>query len=94
MGYFGGLAAGVGLGFIEPPLALFIAAVPLFKIMTDTAFPRTVRMIGEVFEGAAKPVGSDAEGVIHLHNQHDSDTRVAELGPARRARRSGSRTRR
>ena len=28
VGYFGGLAAAVGLGIIDPPLALFIAAVP------------------------------------------------------------------
>jgi hypothetical protein len=28
VGFFGGLAAAVGLGFIEPPLAVFIAAVP------------------------------------------------------------------
>lgn len=36
VGYFGGLAAAVGLGLVEPPLAIFIAAVPLFKAMTNT----------------------------------------------------------
>lgn len=31
LGYFGGLAAAAGFALIEPPLALFIAAVPAFK---------------------------------------------------------------
>jgi hypothetical protein len=31
VGYYGGLAVAVGIGLIEPPLALFIAAVPVFK---------------------------------------------------------------
>ncbi|HEX3732055.1 MAG TPA: hypothetical protein VHU91_03920, partial [Mycobacteriales bacterium] len=69
VGYFGGLAAAVGLGVMEPPLALFIAAVPVFKALTDSALPRAVRIIGEVLEGAAKPVGSDADGVIQLSDQ-------------------------
>ena len=86
VGYFGGLAAAVGLGLIEPPLALFIAAVPAFKVLTNTTLPRAVRMVGEVLEGAAKPVGSDAEGVIQLRAQRESDhsdTNVAHLGAGR-----------
>ncbi|OJZ63458.1 hypothetical protein BRW65_29810 [Mycobacterium paraffinicum] len=81
VGYFGGLIAAVGLGLIEPPLAVFIAAVPLFKVLTNSALPRTVRVVGEVLEGAAKPVGSDAEGVIVLEDQHESDTKVVSLLP-------------
>jgi hypothetical protein len=89
VGYFGGLAAAVGLGLIEPPLALFIAAVPAFKALTNSALPRAVRVVGEVLEGAAKPVGSDAEGVIELRAQHSSDTSdtdVARLGSKRSKR--------
>jgi hypothetical protein len=71
IGYFGGLAAAVGLGMIEPPLALFVAAVPLFKVLTDMSLPLPVRAIGEVLEGAAKPVGGDAEGVIQLDDEPD-----------------------
>ena len=69
VGNFGGLAAAVGLGMIEPPLALFMAAVPAFKILTNSALPLAVRAIGEVLEGAAKPVGGDAEGVIQIEDQ-------------------------
>ncbi|OBH03003.1 hypothetical protein [Mycobacterium sp. E1747] len=79
VGYFGGLIAAAGLGLIEPPLALFVAAVPLFKVLTNSALPRAVRVVGEVLEGAAKPVGSDAEGVIVLEDQHVSDTKVVRL---------------
>jgi hypothetical protein len=92
VGYFGGLVAAVGLGLIEPPLALFIAAVPIFKALTNTAFPTPVRALGEVLEGAAQPVGSDAEGVIELKDQHQS-IRVDEVGPKRaQRRRAGRRT--
>lgn len=85
IGYFAGLVAATGLGLIEPPLALFIAAVPLYKMLTNTAFPRSVRVVGEVLEGAAQPVGSDAEGVIVLQDQHESETKVVRI-PLRRER--------
>jgi hypothetical protein len=94
VGYFGGLAAAVGFGLIEPPLALFIAAVPVFKALTNAALPRSVRIVGEVLEGAAKPVGSDAEGVIQLRDQKADDVEVRKATPqaAKRAtRRSGGR---
>jgi hypothetical protein len=81
VGYFGGLAVAVAVGFIEPPLALFIAAVPVFKSLTNTALPNAVRLVGEVLEGAAKPVGSDAEGVIELKDQQESDTKVVKVAP-------------
>ncbi|MCE0766996.1 hypothetical protein LWC35_29425 [Pseudonocardia kujensis] len=80
VGYFAGLAAAVGLGLIEPPLAVFIAAVPMFKALTNSALPKVVRTVGEVLEGAAKPVGSDAEGVVALQDQRDTDTTVVHLG--------------
>jgi hypothetical protein len=85
IGYFGGLAVATGLGLIEAPLALFIAAVPAYKLLTNTALPKAVRVVGEVLEGAAKPVGSDAEGVIVLQDQHESDTTVVRV-PAQRKR--------
>jgi hypothetical protein len=91
VGYFGGLAAAVGLGLIEPPLALFIAAVPVFKALTNTALPRTVRVIGEVLEGAAKPVGSDAEGVIQLRDQDAADTQIAKVAPKRAVKQASRR---
>ncbi|MCW2730857.1 MAG: hypothetical protein JWR13_1673 [Mycobacterium sp.] len=81
IGYFGGLAVAVGLGLIEPPLALFIAAVPAFKAMTNTALPPAVRVVGEVLEGAAKPVGSDAEGVIGFRDERAAQAKVLKHVP-------------
>ncbi|MBB5156914.1 hypothetical protein [Saccharopolyspora phatthalungensis] len=80
VGYFGGLVAAVGLGLIEPPLAICIAAVPAFKALTNSALPKTVRVMGELLEGAAKPVGSDAEGVVALKDQRRAETAVARFG--------------
>ena len=93
VGYFGGLAAAVGLGLLEPPLALFIAAVPAFKVLTNSALPRAVRVVGEVLEGAAKPVGSDAEGVILLTDQGSCTTDVIALPPKRGAKRETAQAR-
>jgi hypothetical protein len=77
VGYFGGLSVAVGL--IEPPLALFIASEPVFEPWTNTGLPKAVRVVGELLEGAAKPVGSDAEGVIQLQDQQLSATKVVNL---------------
>jgi hypothetical protein len=90
VGYFGGLAVAVAVGLIEPPLALFIAAVPVFKSLTNTALPNAVRLVGEVLEGAAKPVGSDAEGVIELKDQRGSDTKVVNVAPKATGRRASN----
>jgi hypothetical protein len=90
IGYFGGLAVAVGLGIIEPPLALFIAAVPAFKALTNSDLPPAVRVVGEVLEGAAKPVGSDAEGVIGFRDQQAAQAKVVKHIPTaapKRARR-------
>lgn len=92
VGYFGGLVAAVGLGLLEPPLALFIAAVPAFKALTNTALPRAVRIVGEVLEGAAKPVGSDADGVIALRDQTADETKVATVDPGAAAKRAARRS--
>jgi hypothetical protein len=94
MGYFGGLAVATEVGLIEPPLALSIAAVPLFKSLTNTALPTAVRVVvGEVLEGAAKPVASDAEGVIELKDQQQSGTKVINVAPKPTRRRAPKATR-
>lgn len=66
VGYYGGLGAALALGVLEPPLAAFIAAVPLIKILAERGSPIPVRFVSEVLLGAAKPVGSDAEGTVRL----------------------------
>jgi hypothetical protein len=71
LGFFGGIAAGVALGLLEPPLALFIAAVPFVKMLSDQRAPTPMRFIGLLGEGAAKPVGSSGEGTVRLSQESD-----------------------
>jgi hypothetical protein len=55
--------------------------VPIFKALTNSALPLPVRAVGEVLEGAAKPVGSDAEGVVQLEDQKSAEAKVIKLAP-------------
>jgi len=64
LGYYGGVAVGVGV--IDPPLALFIAAIPAMKMLMNSQAPTAMRFIGQVFDGAAQPLGGDAEGTVRL----------------------------
>jgi hypothetical protein len=66
MGFFGGVGLAVGLGVIDPPLGLFIAAVPFLKMLDLPRLSTPTRFIGQVFEGVAKPVGGDTEGTVRL----------------------------
>ncbi len=66
IGYFGAVALAVALEIVEPPVGLFIASVPLFKLLEKRNKREPTRFLGEVLEGAAKPVGGDAESVIRL----------------------------
>jgi hypothetical protein len=79
VGYYGGIGAGLALGILEPPLAAFIAAVPLIKILAERS-SSPVRFVGELLEGAAKPIGGDAEGTVRLADRDPAgrDTEALE----------------
>lgn len=66
VGYFGGTWLAVAAGLIEPPLGLFIAAVPFLKMLDVPALPNLPRFVGQVLEGVAKPVGGDGQGTVRL----------------------------
>src|SRR5213082_1463241 len=66
VGYFGGIALAVAFEVIEPPLALFIAAVPFLKMLNRPRAPLPVRMLSQLVDGAAQPVGGEAQGTISL----------------------------
>ena len=91
VGYYGGLGAALAFGLLEPPLAAFIAAVPLIKILAERGSPLPVRFVAEILQGAAKPVGSDAEGTVRLADPERAqrDTRkvesAAKPAPAKRS---------
>lgn len=75
IGDFGGIWLVVAYDDIAPPLGLFIAAIPGLKLLKHPDQPRSVRIVSDVLEGAAKPVGSDSETTV----------RLAQAGRSRRA---------
>ena len=91
-GYYAGVALAVTLEMVEWPLALFLATIPLVKLLNRRELPRQVRTVVQVFEGMAKPVGGDAEGTMRLSRTPPKLREAAERAvgdeprPARRAR--------
>jgi len=81
LGYFGGTAVAVAAGLIEPPLGLFIAAVPFLKMLDLPHLPNRFRFVAQVFEGVAKPVGGDSQGTVRLvTHEGASDEPVDDAG--------------
>lgn len=66
IGYFGGIALAVGLEMLEPPIGLFIAAVPFLKMLNLSRVEFPPRFVGHLLEGMAKPVGGDSQGTIRF----------------------------
>jgi hypothetical protein len=67
IGYYGGISLALAFEIIEPPLAIFIGAIPLLKMLNHPGASRPTRFIGQVLEGAARPVGGSSEATIQLH---------------------------
>ncbi len=66
LGYFGGAAMAVAVGVIDPPVGIFIAAIPFLKMLDLPRAPIPSRFLGQVLEGVAKPVGGDSQGTIRV----------------------------
>jgi hypothetical protein len=75
LGFFGGLGAAVAFDLVPIPIALFVASVPLFKLLNQPDAPTPQRFVSHVVQGAAKPVGGDSEGTIRWTG--------GDAGPAR-----------
>jgi hypothetical protein len=81
LGFFGGIGFAVGAGLIDPPLGLFIAAVPFLKMLDLPRLPEQARFVAQVFEGVAKPVGGDSQGTVRVVTaKGSSDAPVAAAG--------------
>src|SRR5256884_2156621 len=72
IGYYGGIGLATAFELIEPPLALFIAAIPLLKMLNHPGASRPTRFVGQLLDGAAKPVGGSAEATIQLTTDEKS----------------------
>ena len=71
LGYFGAIGAAVAFGVIEPPLGAFIAAVPLLKMLGKGNLPEPIRFVSKVVDGAAQPVGGEAQGTVRLRDPEE-----------------------
>jgi len=80
LGFFGGIGLAVGIGLIDPPLAVFIAAVPFIKMLDLPRLPTPARVVAEVFEGVAKPVGGDSQGTVRLVSAKGSSDEPVQSG--------------
>ncbi len=84
IGYYGGIGLATAFELIEPPLALFIAAIPLLKMLNHPGASVPTRFVGELLEGAAKPVGGSSESTIQLtKNDASAAHRLSCLQEAR-----------
>jgi hypothetical protein len=66
LGFFSGIGVAVAIGMIDPPVGLFIAAVPFLKMLKADGLPAPSQFMGQILEGVAKPVGGDSQGTIRL----------------------------
>lgn len=77
-GYYGGVGLAVAMGMIEWPVAIFIGAVPVIKMLKDDTTPVPFRYFVDMFQGAAKPVGGDADSMMELDRTTRSVARSAQ----------------
>jgi len=86
LGYYGGISAAVAFGVLEPPIAVFIAALPVIKMLGTRVAPTPLRFFAQILQGAGKPVGSDGQGTIRLNDpdraRHDIDHITSSSAPS------------
>lgn len=83
IGYFGAIGLASAFGLIEPPIAIFIAAVPFCKMLNRPNAGPPARFVGQVLEGAGKPVGGDGEATIRIVSPHDENRSASMMEEAR-----------
>ena len=78
IGYYGGVGLALAAGMIEWPVAVFIGAVPVVKMLKDETTPTPFRYFVDMFQGAAKPVGGDGDSMMELDRSVRSVARKAQ----------------
>lgn len=81
LGYYGGIALAVTFEIIEPPVGIFIACIPLIKMLSSPKIAQPIRAASQVLQGAAPPLNGDAEATIRVQQgQQASQGRQAQQG--------------
>ena len=84
IGYYGGIGLALAFELVEPPLAIFIAAIPVLKMLNHPGASRVMRFTGQLLEGAAKPVGGSSEATVQLTDKlRAKPTRLSIFAEAR-----------
>ena len=66
IGYYGGIGLALAAEVIEPPLAIFIGAIPLIKMLKRPGASVPTRAVAQLLEGAAIPVGGEAQSAVRI----------------------------
>ncbi|GAC1332292.1 MAG: hypothetical protein NVSMB17_11260 [Candidatus Dormibacteria bacterium] len=85
VGYYGGVGLAVAVGMIEWPVAIFIGAVPVVKMLKDRSTPTPLRYFVDMFQGAAKPVGGDGDSMMELESSSRTVARRTTRAVQRKA---------
>lgn len=72
IGYYGGVALAVAFELIEPPVGIFIASIPLIKMLSRPKAAQPVRFASQVLQGAAIPLNGDAEASIRIQSENNT----------------------
>lgn len=94
IGYYMGISLAVAFEVLEPPLALFIAGIPLYKMLNRPQASRPTRVVSQILEGMAKPVGGDADSAVRLTASDTPKTRRPSIWQEARALADQGRARR
>jgi hypothetical protein len=70
IGYYGGIGLALALEMMEPPLALFIAAIPILKMLNPSWTSWPTRLVSQLLQDTARPVGGDGDSAIRLSTPH------------------------
>ena len=85
IGYYAGIGLAVAFELLEPPLALFVAGIPLYKMLNRPQASPPTRVAAQILEGMAKPVGGDADSAIRLSTGDGQETRRPSIWQEARA---------
>ena len=64
IGYYSGIGLALAFEMMEPPLALFVAAIPFLKMLRAPGASWPTRLVSQPLLGMARPVGGDGDGAV------------------------------
>ena len=94
MGYYAGIGLALAFEMMEPPLALFIAAIPIFKMLNRPRASWPTGLVSQLLHGMASPDGNDGDGAIQLSTPDVPPARRLTIWQEARAVADRARTRR